>query len=176
MLLIFIGYVFVFFNFQFNGFDLLADFIGYFLVYMGLSKLKNDDQSFANAMPLTGFMIILNFIYAVAGTWIPPVILVGMGFINIVLSLYILFMINSGIKEIERCSHFYMKADKLSSAWRLMLMFTAGNALLTLIPFEMFDVMANMFSMAATIAQVIYLFHFISTKEAMEQVKEHRGE
>jgi len=55
-------------------------------------------------------------------------------------------------------------------------MFTAGNALLTLIPFEMFDVMANMFSMAATIMQIIYLFHFISAKEGMDQIKEHRGE
>ena len=175
MLLIFIGLVFVFFNFQFNGFDLLADFVGYFLVYGGLTKLQ-EEQNFLNAKPFTLFMIVLNFFYAVLGKWIPPVILVGMGFINIVLSLYILFMINSGVKEIERCSHFYMKADKLSSAWRLILMFTAGNALLTLLPFEMFDVMANMFSMAATVMQIIYLFHFISAKEAMDQVKEHRGE
>ena len=175
MLLIFIGLVFIFFSFQFNGFDLLADFIGYFFLYMGLTKMQ-EEQNFMNAKPYTLFMAVLNFIYSVAGQWIPSIILIGMGLINMALSLYILFMITAGIKEIERCSHMYMKADKLKSAWRLILMFTAGNALLTLIPLEMFDVMASMFGMAATIAQIIYLFHFISAKEAMEQVKEHRAE
>ena len=169
MLLIFIGYVFVFFNCPFNGFDLLADFIGYILIYLGLNKMPQE-VNFINAKPYALFMAVLNFIYSIGGNWIPSVILIGMGFLNLVLSLFIMFMLNAGIKEIERCSHHYLKADKLSSAWRLILIFTVGNAVITLIPIEMLSVTATMFGMAATIMQIVYLFHLIGVKEAMDQM------
>lgn len=173
MLLIFIGYVFVFFNFPYNGFDLLADFIGYIIIYLGLSKLPQE-INFVNAKPYTLFLAVLNFIYSIGGQWIPSVLLIGMGLINMALSLYILFMFNGGIKEIERCSHTYLKADKLSSTWRLILIFTVGNGVITLIPIEMLSITATMFGMAATFMQVVYLFHLIGVKEAMDQMGQEK--
>ena len=72
MLLIFIGYVFIFFQLPVNGFDLLADFIGYVLVYMGLSKFT-EEKSFVAAKPFTQLMAVLNLIYSVGGQWLPDI-------------------------------------------------------------------------------------------------------
>ena len=156
-------------NFQFNGFDLLADFIGYILIYFGLGKLPQE-INFVSAKPYVLFLALLNFLYSIGGNWIPPIVLIGMGLLNMAMSLFIIFMFNAGIKEIERCSHTYLKADKLSSTWRLILIFTIGNGVITLIPIEMLQITASMFGMAATIMQIVYLFHLIGVKEAMDQM------
>ena len=41
MINLFIGYIFIFFHIKINGIDLLADFIGYILIYRGLCALSD---------------------------------------------------------------------------------------------------------------------------------------
>lgn len=46
MINLFIGYIFIFFHIKINGIDLLADFIGYILIYRGLCALSDEGEAF----------------------------------------------------------------------------------------------------------------------------------
>jgi hypothetical protein len=48
------------FDFRINGFDILPDFIGYLLFYLGASKLQHAHDRFAKAKPLCALMIFLS--------------------------------------------------------------------------------------------------------------------
>ena len=50
MLQILIGYLFLFFNFEINGIDLLPGFIGYIFIFVGLGKLANESIYFQKAV------------------------------------------------------------------------------------------------------------------------------
>ena len=169
MLLIFIGYVFIFFQLPVNGFDLLAVFIGYVLVYMGLSKFT-EEKSFVAAKPFTQLMAVLNLIYSVGGQWLPDIAVAALGVVTMILSLYILFMFNQGIQEMEWRTNAYLKADKLKATWRYQMIFTVGNGILTLLLSDVFAIIANMFGIVAMIANIMFLYHLIGVKEALEQL------
>ena len=56
---LFWGFLFMF-DFRINGFDILPDFIGYLLFYLGASKLQHAHDRFAKAKPLCALMIFLS--------------------------------------------------------------------------------------------------------------------
>ena len=63
---IFIGYILVFFHIKINGFDLLANFVGYFLIYKGTDILSVKSINFKSAKKWAFIMIILSFISSFA--------------------------------------------------------------------------------------------------------------
>ena len=60
---IFIGNLFVFLDFKFNGFDIIPDFIGYLIIISGLTLLSQYHSKYADAKKFALFLFLRINIY-----------------------------------------------------------------------------------------------------------------
>ena len=66
MFQIFLGYLLIFFSFKVGGIDLSPNFVGYFLIFLGLSNNLNKSYKFSFAKPLSLVLSIFSLIGLVA--------------------------------------------------------------------------------------------------------------
>lgn len=62
MFQIFLGYLLIFFSFKVGGVDLSPNFVGYFLIFLGLSNNLNKSYKFSFAKPLALVLSVLSLI------------------------------------------------------------------------------------------------------------------
>ncbi len=162
MLKIFAGYIFIFFHIKINGFDLLANFIGYILVYQGLISLSDRSASFLKAKPWVLGMGIFEFAVLIGSLFgiLPNMaVLVILNYITIFISLYILYLIDNGINEIEQNTGLWLNSAKIMSLWKYQAVLTIGASLFTLVPSGLAVILSSLLALASIIADIIFLVY-----------------
>lgn len=171
MTYIFIGYILVFFHIKINGFDLLANFIGYFLICKGADILSVKSINFKSAKKWAFVMIILSFISSFARflrdiAYHP--IWIGLGTVTVVMFLYILYQIDKGLIEIEECENIALGARKLLTIWKLQVVTQVLSTVLSFIQDKSIQIIVSVFTIGALIANIVFLIQFYSIKKKYE--------
>ncbi len=137
MLKIFIGFIFALFDFKISGFDILADFAGYILVYLGLKEFP-DIVSFAKAKKFAILLLAEALIECTASvmgfTEEAPfnIIYSAVSIVFTVIWLYLMYLIIKGIEEIERNTNLNLDSAKLYSLWKKLTTLLPVAAVLSL--------------------------------------------
>jgi len=127
---LFIGLIFIFidFNLTLNEtmvINLIPDFVGFILMYQGLTQLTNESERFFKMKPYaigmaiySGFLFILNFL------GFPSYVSMVLGIVSMAVTLYILYNIVMGIRDIEIIRNFFLNSAQLMSYWQLSAIFS----------------------------------------------------
>lgn len=172
MLNIFVGYLFVFFYIKINGFDLLADFVGYALIYMGLCKLSVNTVNFEKAKPWTIGMSIVSFISCLGGLFgldFGNPLFTILNLITTFISVYIMYLIDTGIREIEQNTNMDLNSEKLLLIWKVQATLSIGCTILSLIPGNIIVVIAACLTVAAFIANIVFLVYLYRVKKVLDE-------
>ena len=104
---IFAGLLFVFLHFRINGFDLLPDFVGYLLIWLGMRSVRESEtwQENFSAIAACGVSVIALFSRNAA----EPLL----GLIGTALQLLVLYAIAQGALELEEYTGCDMRAGEL---------------------------------------------------------------
>lgn len=179
MLSIFIGYIFVFFHFRINGFDILANFAGYVLIFLGLCQLAHHAPALQKAKPYAIAMAVMSFISAVAGVmgyyndFIPLLI---MNIVSVAVSVYLLLLVDTGILEMEQALGADLEAVGLLKIWRFQATFTVASTAFSLVPTTLFSLLTAALAIGAIVANVIFLYRLLNAKAAYsDMVRERNG-
>ena len=168
---LFIGFLFIFLNFNIKmgeaTIGLIPSFVGFIFLLKGINELSGESPLFKKAKPLSIFMILYSaFLYildilAITNTQI--LLTIFLAIINIVTSLYIYYIIVSGVKDIEESRNAFLNSSKLRARWNLMALFQLLSLLSMLIlP------MAIIFIIVSFIATILFLIDFHRTKKLYE--------
>lgn len=134
---IFAGLIFVFFHFRINGFDLLPDFVGYLLIWLGMrsvteSEIWKNSQSALAACIVEGAVLALSLTGAsltgAAGT--------VLGLALTVLQLVVTYIIVRGVEEAEKTAGADLRAGELRKSWYFTMICTAASYVCGLIQSE----------------------------------------
>jgi len=117
------------FDFRINGFDILPDFIGYLLIFLGLSALVNLNEKFNKAKTLALPLIIISVldIYQSpvplnSGLMEPKTMIISLiGIISILLNMLMIYNICIGIEEKAKDSGNFVLGTLARSRWNLYL-------------------------------------------------------
>ena len=182
---IFIGMLFLFLNFNIDigaaRVGLIPSFIGYYFMFKGLSEVKELSDRFVKIVPfvtgmivysgilytmdLFGFSTEIDFMY---GTRTSGTIIAILGFVSVILSLYISYNIIMGIKDIEVVKEQSLNSKQLYSIWKLMavLSFLTFALLLAQIP-----VLAIVSIITNFVVMIYYLYAFNKARKLFNEQK-----
>ena len=171
MTFIFWGYFLIFFHLRINGFDLLPDFLGWALIAAGLNGLADKSEHFKQAKPWAAGLAVYTGIIT-AGQ------LFGMNFIGLVfiviniivfcVNLYISYSVACGVGDWERSTGQELGAGKLMEVWKVMAVLNIASSVLIRIPSEMILILAVILSVAALVANVVFLMRIYKVKKAYD--------
>jgi len=111
-------------DFRLNGFDILPDFVGYLLFYIGLSKMLSANSNFGKAKNVSLLMVFLSLPSLLQMELYPANVGWGFGMILfsiivVILDLYIVFHICRGIEELASQRSVHDLAAQARSRWTL---------------------------------------------------------
>ncbi len=163
---IFMGFLFVFLDFNINigasQIGLIPDFIGYIFIYLGLGELTDLNPRFEKARPfatvMAGYTGVL-YLLALMGIGTGEVLGFILGLASTLISLYISYNIVMGIKEYETQSSRFLNAAGLYTAWTVLVILTLGSYLLFIIP-----ILNWICIIAGLLAGIVFLVSFNKTK------------
>lgn len=141
---------------------LLPDFIGFFLIYTGLKELAPESGRFAKAMPWSIGLAVYNAILYTMDVfaWNIELISWGLGVLNILAGLYVIFLISHGVQEMAEQNCFDLNGGKLVGVWIAMALSQILAAGLVWIP------VASIFATFSTlITAIVYLVSFHQSKK-----------
>jgi len=170
---IFIGYLFLFFNFEINGIDLLPGFIGYILIFVGLGKLKNESSYFQKARPWAIVMTvfeILSFAELMIQTELSVLLFRILGLAGAAISIYIMYCIVMGIGGIEKTYSVPMGYEKLMLLWKIASVLRIAIAVVTLLPTELGVIISIELAIVGIIVNIIFLVHINKAKKAYKNI------
>ncbi len=129
---IFIGFIFIFFNFTLNlggaKIGLIPDFIGYIMISRGLLELNQESPMFMKVKPYaTGMAVYTGVLYALDLLGITALgggLGILLGIIALIISLYITYMIIMGILEMEKVYNTNLNGNTLKGIWTLRAVFS----------------------------------------------------
>lgn len=171
MFYIFIGYIFIFFHIKINGFDLLANFIGYAFVYAGLCRYTPHVNAFEKAKPWAIGMGIIFFVIGAAGVIgvnLPNLLAITVNLLTVLASLYLLFLIGKGVGELEQITNLNLYAEKFRSIWQMQAALTLGSTVLSMVPNETALLIGTAFTLAVIVANVVFLVQVYKAKNVLE--------
>ncbi|GAU80026.1 hypothetical protein [Fusibacter sp. 3D3] len=125
---IFYGFIFLF-DLRFAGFDVLPNFIGYILIYQGLTLLKDKNKFFIEAKGLAFPMIFIS-VLSLYQSPIPINEVYGssfslwsilLGLITVLFNLLMVFYLCNGIKSEVRQVEFLNLESEIDTVWHLYL-------------------------------------------------------
>ncbi|MDF2838375.1 MAG: hypothetical protein K0S60_78 [Evtepia sp.] len=168
---IFIGFLLIFLDFNLNignstiGF--IPDFVGYFFLIKGIDELISQSTLFAKVRSLSiGMGIYTSILYAMdlLGLkmhlgWLGIVL----GIVSSVISLYISYIVVSGVQEMETSHGIELNGEKLRSTWNYMAIFQIAAFISVIIP-----VLAIIFYIISFIAAITFLIQFNTSKNLYE--------
>lgn len=173
MLQIFIGYLFLFFHFKINEFDLLPSFVGYIFIFVGLGKLKNESSYFQKARPWAIVMTVFE-ILSLAGlmiqTELSTMLFSMLGFAGAAISIYIMYCIVMGIGDIEKTYYVAMGYEKLMLLWKIASALRIATAVLMLLPTELGAIISIGLAVVGIIVHIIFLVYIGRAKKAYENI------
>lgn len=172
---IFIGLLFIFFNFhlEFDFFSLkiglLPDFIGYFLIWNGLNEFSDKSESFLRARMPSFIMILWSAVVYVGdllgGFGDLSHLLLLLSVVEMVFSFYITYEISCGMGDLElQTGGGEMRTGRLLSAWKVL----TACQVFSFINIFLIPAAAVMFMMIALIAAICYLVYFHTAWKAYE--------
>ena len=162
MFKIFAGLLLVFLDFNLifveSLIDVLPDFLGYIIVYLGLKDLSDHAPSFNSAKIICFIMCI----YSISEFWCSLLGLLSIFSYTAILGsigyLSLNYMIIKGIKEIEENINIDLDSYSLLQSWKYLSLFTIV-AFLTF----MSSVLTSIFSIIAFVFTIIYLYRLYKT-------------
>jgi hypothetical protein len=131
------GFLFIMIDFRFQGVDILPDIIGYWMLAGGLGMLASRSIFFEKARSLNMFMIVLSIfqIYdrpaqggGIQFGFLGPLgALIGIA--GTILSLFVIYNLFMGIKDIATMQGNKLISDEAQSRWTQYLALTLGSLL-----------------------------------------------
>ena len=164
---IFIGFIFIFLNFNLtlgsSKIGLFPDFVGYIVMIGGLVEMAEKSSIFMKVKPyVTGMAIYTGILYLLDLFGIS----VSLGALTYVLaitsmavSLYISYNIVMGVIDIEEKYNMILNGRKLKSTWTLLAVFNVLTFVSLLIPF-----IAIIFIIVSIVVVIYFLIIFNSSK------------
>lgn len=172
---IFLGLLFISFNYAINihnmSVGLIPDFIGYLLMLFGTKELISESENFSKVRPaLMGMLVFSVIIYllnlaGIIGTS-NEVLAMLINIIAVIGSLYSSYMITCGVADMETNLNIKLAADKLMYKWKIKAMFLILGYLVIFIPIASLICM-----LVALIFTIIYLVDFNHSKNYYVQAK-----
>ena len=166
MINLFIGYIFIFFHIKINGIDLLADFIGYILIYRGLCALSDEAEAFRKAKPWTLAMVIVEIIrFADNFIGILPSSagLIILNLITMIVSIYIMYLVSTGIYQTEQRNNLELNSGKILAVWKFQAVFTIASVALAWIL-----LLASLSAVAGMITNIVFLVYLYKASKIYE--------
>lgn len=168
---LFIGMLLVFLdvNVGFNNhiFDILPDFVGYFLMMRGLEAMARESRWFAKARPVALVMAVYSAVlYAVdalAVTVYSRFLSFCLGLLAMAASLLLGWWTVSGVREMEQLQNRDLEGEKLRSFWLYMAIIQGITYACGWIP-----LVGTMGSIAALVMNICFLAAFYRSKNLYE--------
>lgn len=169
---IFIGFIFIFLNFNLTldnvKIGLLPDFVGYMIMINGLAEMAEESTLFAKVKPYAaGMAIYTGILYLLdlfSITLSLGALLYILAFVSISISLYISYNIVMGVIDIEGKRNIFLNGSSLKSTWTFLAVFNILTIMSLLIP-----VLTIFFILAAFIAAICFLFAFNKSKNLYDR-------
>jgi len=168
---IFVGMLFVFFNFNLHigsaTIGLIPNFVGYMFMAKGVAELAGYSAWFRQVRPLIiGMGIYTGIVYGIElfGGFSSYPLIVLLALVATVFSFIISYHIVMGIRDIEREKGQDLNADRLCATWKLLLVCTAIAFLLQYI------LLLGIFAiLIAFVLSAYYLYVFYQSKQLFYQ-------
>lgn len=164
---IFVGFIFIFLDFNLNlgnsQIGLIPDFVGYLIMISGLEEMAGESalfmkvKTYATGMAIyTGILYLVDlFGLSVSLGWLTYIL----AFISTAISLYISYNIVMGVIDVEGKYNVLLNGESLKSTWTLMAVLNIIALVSTLIPF-----IAILCIIASFIVAVCFLVAFNKSK------------
>lgn len=163
MVNIFVGWILVFFMFKINGFDLLADFLGYILIFVGLNKISNKSLYFEKAKPWTLGLVIVSFLVCVGQLFsfdFGHFIFIVINLLSVLVWLYVLYLINIGVRDIEQKQKTILGSEILLQIWKVQVVLNILCAVLSLVHVKTVVLIVLLLTFIAVVTNIVYLVYF----------------
>lgn len=163
---IFIGYILVFFNIGINGFDLLPDFIGYALIFVGLGRLATESENFAKARPWALGMSLWCVVAVLLSSfviWGYAADLLWAVAVNFVM-LYIQYLTVCGISDLEKLVGRDLGSQSLLQMWKVIALSCMTALVLMYIPNYFSVLLGALLIVVMFVAQIFFLVYFYKAK------------
>jgi len=124
---IFWGYIFVLFDLNLNGLDILPDFIGYALIFAGVHKLSVMSHHFGKARIFAAVMFLIALSELISTDPITVeldiffVLMMAANIVVMFIPIYLMYLITRGVADLEQQCQAYLGADTLHRVWNLVL-------------------------------------------------------
>lgn len=160
---IFIGLLFIFFDFNFefgaSVIDIIPDFIGYIIIYMGVKELADESQIFKRAQTVAFIMCI----YSIAEVWCNLLGFRSVFYFTTIIGmagyLYLTYLIADGVMNLEGIYGTDLSGTRLKQAWKYLALFSVLTYLTFISP-----VLATIFLVISFIVAIVYLVRFNDSK------------
>ncbi len=175
---IFIGYLFIMFHLTINGLDLLADFVGYLLIYQGLSELSVKSASMTKgkpwAMGLTvyGIAVLLAQLYTLfTGEEFNSSTISVLTLFATIANLYVNYCIVIGVRELEEYDHLELGSKVLLQLWKMQLVLQVVLSVLAFVALYAYQLLLVL-SIIALVVNIVYLYYFYKAMDAYSKATE----
>ena len=169
MLLIFIGYIFIRFHININTFDLLPDFLGFILIYMGLGQLEDRAPSFAQARPWALGLAVVSFVLLFPLA-LPVAVYSIISLLTNLANVYLLYLICIGVQELEQCTGQALGSDKMLTTWKVFAVCSVAAAVASLFLAEALLVPIMLLTLVSLVASIVMLVYLYRCHKALQQI------
>ena len=167
MLLVFIGFLLAHAHININEFDLLPNFLGFFLVFLGLRQLEHQANSFGKGKPWALGLAIFHLI-----TLFPislPVPAYGIiELLSLSASAYLIYLICIGVRELEQSRGQDLGSQKMLTIWKLYTVCVLAAALLTYVPLGFAMLIGIVLAVVSLVCIILLLVRLYRVYKALE--------
>ena len=172
MIFIFIGYILIFFHIRIMGIDILPNFVGYFLIYLGLRELTGRSPRFETAKTLSLILlaatVVIN-VFSIAGYSFNTAVLTVANLALVVVSLWLMYLINKGLGDIETGENVALNSQKLLKIWKFQVAATVLATVFSIFPTQITAIIALVFAVAAVVVNILFLINLYKAKKALDE-------
>jgi len=135
---IFVGFLLISFGINIGSFDFLPDFVGYFLIYLGMKELTDESPRFQKHAPLAVVLAVYELVVLLSGIagsgssgfGITSVL----GLVSMAVSLYLTWQLVKGVQDIEIGRSCDLEGLALEKGWTARAVCMVLSFLLVWIP------------------------------------------
>lgn len=174
MIFLIIGYFFIFFRFTLNGFDLLPNFFGYILISVGLMKLENKSNQFVKAKPWAIALVWTNLLFSLGVLFkiqIGGATAVTINSLILLITIYLSYLIVSGLQDIELINNVKIGASDLKLIWIIWAILTTICKMLVFVPNATITLVLSVFTLITFVTNTIFLAFLYKVKKACDTIR-----
>lgn len=157
---LFLGMIFIFINININNFDILPNFIGFFILASGVNELADQSEKFVMIKPYVLGLAIYGLIMAFFIFYGENIVSVILGIVYTVISIYSTYTIITAIMDMENKLNVNLETEKLMSSWKIMVI----SYVLALITKFIIPTLSFVLILANILFAILYLVSFNNTK------------